>query len=77
MKVPKSVWEKRHRAALSGGPAVTLVLLFPSFFAAAFASQRFFHALLFARLEVKGVTLDFLNNVLLLDLTLEAAQGVL
>ena len=54
-----------------------LVLLFSSFLAAALASQRFFYALLFARLEVKGVTLNLLNNVLLLDLTLEAAQGVL
>ena len=54
-----------------------LVLLFSSFLAAALASQRFFYALLFARLEIKGVTLNLLNNVLLLDLTLEAAQGVL
>ena len=60
-----------------GGPFLELVLLFTCLLAAALASQRFFYALLFARLEVKGVTLNLLNNVLLLDLTLEAAQGVL
>ena len=62
-------WERR--------PSRELVLLFTSFFPAALARQRFFHALLFARLEVEGMTLHFLDNVLLLDLTLEAAQGVL
>ena len=61
----------------SSGPAVTLVLLFASFFAAALARQRFFYALLLAWLEVEGVTLHFLNNVLSLYLALEATQGVL
>src|SRR5208337_1717645 len=61
----------------SSGPAVTLVLLFASFFAAALARQRFFYALLLARLEVEGVTLHFLNNVLSLHLALKATQGVL
>jgi hypothetical protein len=54
-----------------------LVLLFASFLAAALARQRFLHAFLFARLEVKGVTLHFLDDVLLLDLSLETPQGVL
>ena len=63
----------RHRTAAP----VALVLLFTSFLAAALARQRFFHTLLFARLEVKGVTLHFLNYVLLLHLALEATQGVL
>src|ERR1039458_3061004 len=53
------------------GPAVRLVLLFASFFAAALARQRFLYTLLLARLEVEGVTLHFLNNVLLLHFALE------
>ena len=53
-----------------------LVLLFASLFATALARQRFFYALLFARLEVEGMTFHFLDNVLLLDLALEAPQGV-
>jgi hypothetical protein len=57
-------------------PTSELVLLLTSFFAAALARQRFFHTLLFARLEVEGMTLHFLDDVLLLDLTLEAAQSV-
>ena len=58
------------------GPAVKLVLLFTSFFAAALARQRFLHSLLLAWLEVEGVSFHFLNNVLLLYFALEAAQGV-
>ena len=42
-----------------------------------FASQRLLGPELLTRLQVKGVSLHFLNNVLLLDLTLEAAKGVL
>ena len=53
-----------------------LVLLFTCLFAAALARQRFFHALLFARLEVEGVTLHFLDDVLLLDLALKTPQRV-
>jgi hypothetical protein len=33
-------------------------------------------AFLFARLEVKGVSLDFLDDIFLLDFSLEAAKGV-
>ena len=62
-------WERR--------PNVELVLLFTSLFAATLARQSFFHALLFARLEVEGVTFHFLNNVLLLDLTFKPPQSVL
>ena len=74
---PEQPGRKNTGPPFSSGPAVTLVLLFASFLAAALARQRFFHAFLFARLEVKGVTLDFLNNVLLLNFPLKAAQGVL
>jgi hypothetical protein len=61
----------------NGGPAVNLVLLFASFLAAALARQCFLHSFFFARLEVEGVTLHFLDDVLLLDLSLETPQGVL
>ena len=59
----------------SCGPEVS-VLLFACFLAAALARQGFFHPLLFAGLRVKGVTLDFLNDVLRLYFTLEATQSV-
>ena len=68
---------KAQGRVCDGGPAVELVLLFASFFAAALARQRFLYTLLLARLEVEGVTLHFLNYVLLLHFALEAAQGVL
>ena len=42
-----------------------------------FTGQSLFSPQLLTRLEVKGVTLHFFNDVLLLDLTLEAAKGVL
>ncbi len=48
-----------------------LVLLFTSFFAIPLARQRFFYSTALARLKVKGVTLYFLNNVFLLNLTLK------
>jgi hypothetical protein len=77
MKVPTKVREKDTGPLSCSGPAVKLVLLFASFFAAAFARQRFLNALFFAWLEVKGVTFHFFNNVLGLNLALEAAKGVL
>lgn len=58
-------------------PFDELVLLFASLFATALTRQRFLHTLFLARLEVKGVTFDLLDNVLLLDFALEASQGVL
>ena len=64
----------RHRIS---GPAVELVLLFASLFAAALTRQRFLHSLFLARLKVEGVTFHFLNNVLCLNFALEAAQGIL
>src|SRR5215510_13266309 len=53
-----------------------LLLLFSCLLASALTSQRFFHALFLAWLQVKGVTLYFLDDVLLLYLPLEATQGV-
>src|SRR5579885_1472778 len=53
-----------------------LILLFTSLFAIPLARQRLFHAALFARLQVKGVTLHFLDDVLLLYFPLKAAQRI-
>ena len=58
-------------------PSYELVLLFPSLFTAALSRQRFFYSLFFARLEVEGVTLHFLNDVLLLDFAFKTTQGIL
>src|SRR5580658_1311212 len=53
-----------------------LVLLFTSFLAIPLARQSSLDTLLFARFQVVGVTLDFLDNILLLYLTLESAQRI-
>ena len=53
-----------------------LILLFASLLAVAFASQSCLHPLFFTRLQVVGVTLDFLDDVLLLNLAFEAAQRI-
>jgi hypothetical protein len=57
-------------------PVLSSVLFFACFLTAPLASQSFFHALSFARLQVKRVTFHFLNNVLSLYLSLEAPQRV-
>ncbi len=49
------------------------ILLFSCLFTSALASQRSFHTLFFAGLQVKGVTFHFLDDVFLLHLALEAA----
>ena len=60
-------------AAISGG-LVNLLDITSAFLAVALAREGFFCALLLARLQVEGMSLDFLNNVFLLDFALEAAQ---
>ena len=52
------------------------ILLFTCLFTAALARQRFFHPLLLAGLQIKGVTFHFLDDVFLLYLPLEAAQCI-
>jgi hypothetical protein len=64
------------RAAGKCGPENALVLFFACFLAGALASQRLFHTFLFAGLQIKGVTFHFLDDVLGLDFTLEAAERV-
>ncbi len=53
-----------------------LVLLFTSLLAIPLARQCCLDATLLTGLQVVGVTLDFLNNVFLLNLTLEPAQSI-
>ena len=58
------------------GP-VGLILLFTRFLTTALSRKRFFHTLFFARLQIKGVTFHFFDNVLLLYFSLEAAKRIL
>src|SRR6266568_2294656 len=59
--------KRRHRGLLNL-PAILLPV--------SFAGQRLLGPELLARLQIEGVPLDFLDDVLLLDLSLEAAKGV-
>jgi len=76
-----AIFAERHekgKGPHSGGrPCLLLLLFFPSFFPAALARQSFLHAPLFAGFQVKGVALHFFDDILLLHLAFEAAQGVL
>ena len=54
-----------------------LILLFTDLLTIPFASQCFFHTLLFTWLQIKRMTLDFLDDVFGLHLALEAPQGIL
>ena len=58
-------------------PFPALILFFTCLFACPFASEGSLYTLLFAGLQVKGVTLNLLDDVFLLYLAFEAAQGVL
>ena len=59
------------------GPFVTLIILFfASLLAATLARHSFLHALFLARFQIKGVTLHFLDDVFLLNLSLESAESV-
>ena len=53
-----------------------LVLLLANLLASALASERRFHTFLLTGLQVKGVALDFFDNVFLLHFALEAAQSI-
>jgi len=55
---------------------VELVLLFTSLFAIPLTCQRLFYTALFTGFQVEGVTLDFLDDVLLLYLALKPAQRI-
>src|SRR5260370_29823798 len=53
-----------------------LILLLTRLFTGTLASQCGLHALFFARLQLKGASLDLLNNIFLLYLALETSQIV-
>jgi hypothetical protein len=73
----KLVGERNGPSRQGRRPAVSSILFLTGFFAAAFASERFFDTLLFAGLQVKGVSLDLLDDVFLLHPTLKTPQCVL
>src|ERR1700692_3223937 len=79
-----SGWLRQPSLQTQGGrrrPAMVakleLVLLLTDLLAIALACKRFFHAFLFTGLQIKRVTLDFLDYVFSLHLALEAPQGIL
>lgn len=53
------------------------VPLFARFLAVTFPRQSLLHAALLTRLQVEGMPLNLLDNVLLLCFSFEPAQGVL
>ena len=57
--------------------SLILVLLLADLLTITFTGERFFDALLFARLEIERMTLYFLDDVFGLDLALETAQSIL
>ncbi len=69
---------ENRRAAFAGGPPVgmNLVLLFSDLLTVALTSQRLFHALFLARLQIEGMPLDLFNDVFGLYLAFEAAEGI-
>jgi hypothetical protein len=54
-----------------------LVLFFPDLLTIPLACKRFLHTLLLTWFQVKGVTLNFLDDVFRLHLTLKPAQRIL
>lgn len=68
----------KRKPSIAANPALAaLVLLFANLFTIAFPRQCFFHALLFARLQVKRMTLYFFDDVFRLNLAFEPSQRVL
>jgi hypothetical protein len=54
-----------------------LILLLTNLLTITLTCERFFHALLLTGLQIKRVTLDFLDDVFGLHLALKAPQGIL
>ena len=71
-------WELRIRHWSDSLFCLVLLDWFSSnLFAAALAGKRLFDAFLLARFQVEGVFFNFLNDVFLLNLALEAPQRIL
>jgi hypothetical protein len=68
---------KRGETAIHGLRSLKLILLLTDLLAIALTCQRFLHAFLFTGLQIKRMTLDFLDDVFGLHLALEAPQGIL
>ena len=64
------------RGGATAGFRRDLVLLLANLLTIAFASQRFFDALLFTWFQIKRVSLYFLDDVFCLHFAFEAAQGI-
>jgi hypothetical protein len=77
-ELPKNnpLLRKQNRPPPGGDGPYELILLFTSLFTTPFTRQSFLHAFLLAWFEVKGMSLDFLDNVFLLYLPFKAAQGI-
>ena len=58
------------------GSITDLIVLVASLLPGPFASQGFFYSPLCSRFQVERVSLDFLDDIFLLDLALEATQRV-
>ena len=54
-----------------------LIVLFAHFLTGSFLRQSLFHPAFLARLQIVGVTFDFLDNVFRHNLALEASKSVL
>ena len=67
---------KKEEAATISSGLQSSILFFTCLLATAFARQRFLSALLLTRLQVKRMTLNLLDDVLLLDFALEPTQGI-
>jgi len=68
--------ERRPPGRLESKAALKLISLFASLLAIPLARQSRFYAFLLTGLQIVGVTLHFLDNVLLLYLPLEPAQRI-
>ncbi len=64
-----------HETAARSG--ASLILLLTDLFAIALACKRLFHALLLTWLQIKRMTLHFLDDVFRLHFALESAQRIL
>jgi len=76
-KIPGLRNERGERAVTPEGDGPNdSICFFTRFLTAALTCERFFHPLLLTGLQVKGVTFHFLDDVLLLYLSLEAAKRI-
>jgi hypothetical protein len=73
---PKECHVRNNEGRTEKRPSSLLFRFFTSFLPAAFTRQSFFHALLLAGFQIKGVPLYLLDDVFLLHFTLKASECV-